>query len=450
MKKVAHNWMDYFIPENIKENIEEVKRLRLFIYICAMTVVFVSISTLLRIYGAVEYGASNYVGPAVIILYTLLPFAIKVLKNVIVPVYAGFVFAFVAIVHRSFYDEFLYSTAILWLMSIPALAMTILERKKSIPILVIAFLTLTFIGFYHYREIGFAAKDPQLFVTYLFVMFFIALTSHLFNREKELVHEKYLALQKHSHKKERLSMLGEMVAGLAHEINNPLTIIVASSNLIEKELLLTHTNENALIKTKRLNQKISFHSARINRLIASLREYSKHESEIKKEFISINDLITTLPKGREEQFLKLGIEFRIKNSPEEIVGHVNYLMLKHALLNLIENSIDAVSQYTDRWIEIELKNTNREIEITVTDSGFGIPEEYQEKIMNAFFTTKEVGKGVGIGLLLSSRYLELNHGTIHINKNSKNTQFIVTLPYVANKPNFAKEKQEAFNYKKVA
>lgn len=452
MKKTTFSWIDYFIPEKLKEDIEEVKRLRLFIYICAMTVIFVSVSTILRLYGGVEYGASNYIGPSVIFLYATLPFIIKYTKNVTIPIYLGFAFAFFAIIHRSFYDEFLYSTAILWLMSIPALAMTILERKKSLPVMIFTFLTLTTVGILHYKEIGFAPKDPQLFATYLFVMFFIALTSHLFNREKEIVHDKYLELQLHSHKKERLSMLGEMVAGLAHEINNPLTIIVASSNLIEKELMLhpSGTNDATSDKTKRLNQKISFHAARINRLIASLREYSKNEDEIKKEFFSLSDLIATLSKGREEQFLKLGIDFRIKNSPEEIMTFANNLMLRHAILNLIENSIDAVTLYKERWIEIELKSNHKQVEIIVTDSGPGIPKEYQDKIMNAFFTTKEVGKGVGIGLLLSSRYLELNQGTLHINKEAKNTQFVITLPYVANKPNFAEENAELFHHKKVA
>lgn len=451
MKQTTFRWIDYFIPDNIKEDIEEVKRLRLFIYICAMTVIFMTISTLLRIYGNLQYGSSNYIGPAIIILFSALPFIIKYSKNIIIPVYTGFAFAFFAIIHRSFYDEFLYSTAILWLMSIPALGMTILERKKSLPILICTFFTLTAVGVLHYKEIGFAAKDPQLFATYLFVMFFIALTSHLFNREKEIVHEKYLELQLHGHKKERLSMLGEMVAGLAHEINNPLTIIVASSNLIEKELMLhPSVNEGTTDKTKRLNQKISFHAARINRLIASLREYSKSEEEINKDYFSLSDLLTTLSKGREEQFLKLGIDFRVKNSPEEIMSYANYLMLKHAILNLVENSIDAVIQYKERWIEIELKTNRKRTEIIITDSGPGIPKEYQDKIMNAFFTTKEVGKGVGIGLLLSSRYLELNQGTLHINKESKYTQFVITLPYVNNKPNFAEENQEIFQKKKAA
>lgn len=450
MDKITQSWIDYFIPAQIKENIEEVKRLRLFIYICGMTVLFVSISSLLSLYQTVEYGASNYVGPAVVLLYGFLPFAVKYSKNSNLPIYAGFAFAFVAITHRSFNDEFLYSTTLLWLMSIPALAMTILERKKSFPILIASFINLTAIGFFHYKEIGFAAKDPQLFVTYLFVMFFIALTSHLFNREKEIVHDKYLELQSHSHKKERLSMLGEMVAGLAHEINNPLTIIVASSNLIEKEILLGHSDENSITKTMRLNQKISFHAGRINRLIASLREYSKSENEIKKDYISLNDLILTIPKGREEQFMKLGIEFRIRNSSEEIIGYVNYLMIKHAILNLVENSIDAVTQYEERWIEIELKTNQKDVEILVTDSGTGIPLEYQEKIMNAFFTTKEVGKGVGIGLLLSSRYIELNLGALRFNKDAKNTQFIISLPFVAHRPNFAKENENSFNLKKAA
>lgn len=452
MEAKQKSWLDYFLPANTTLSLDDIKRLRVFISICFITSLFMSITTLLRLYSNISYGKTNYIGPLIILSTFICPFLIKYTKKATLIIYAAFLISMSAVIHRCFYDSFLYSAAILWVLPLPSLALVILERNKSIPITVLAFFTVALIGFLHAKTIGFLPRDPQLFATYFFVMSFITITSYLFEREKSNSYEAYLNLQKENHKKERFTMLGEMVSGLAHEINNPLTIIMASSNLINKELKNTHQNERTSEKLKTLNHKIESHSSRINNLIVSLREYSKNENEINKDILNLNDFIKSLAKDRAEQFLKYQIEFRIKTSAEEIWINANEAILRQAFQNLIANSFDAVHLLPERWIEIEMNLKKEYLEFTITDSGNGIAEEYHEKLMSAFFTTKDIGKGMGIGLLLSARYFEFHQAELSYNKFAHNTQFKIKMKAKIQSSHFASDRirEYAQYFKKIA
>jgi C4-dicarboxylate-specific signal transduction histidine kinase len=97
-------------------------------------------------------------------------------------------------------------------------------------------------------------------------------------------------------------------------------------------------------------------------------------------------------------------------------------------LNLINNSHDSVLNLKDRWVKIEVLDKDNFIEISVTDSGNGIPEPIAQKMMNPFFTTKEVGKGTGLGLSISKGLAEDHGGSLYYDPTSKNTRFVIKLP----------------------
>jgi C4-dicarboxylate-specific signal transduction histidine kinase len=99
------------------------------------------------------------------------------------------------------------------------------------------------------------------------------------------------------------------------------------------------------------------------------------------------------------------------------------------LLNLLNNSFDAVRDLQDRWIHIAFELGPKDVAIIFTDSGAGIAEALAEKIMVPFFTTKEVGKGTGLGLSIAKGIVEDHGGTIVLDQDCSNTRFIVTLPF---------------------
>jgi signal transduction histidine kinase len=98
------------------------------------------------------------------------------------------------------------------------------------------------------------------------------------------------------------------------------------------------------------------------------------------------------------------------------------------LLNLIGNSFDAVQELPEKWIKVNICDLGKEVEISVTDSGLGIPEAIREKITQPFFTTKEIGKGTGLGLSISRGIVESHNGRLFVDATCANTRIVVVLP----------------------
>jgi two-component system NtrC family sensor kinase len=94
----------------------------------------------------------------------------------------------------------------------------------------------------------------------------------------------------------------------------------------------------------------------------------------------------------------------------------------------------------EKWIEIDVRDTSAGAEISVTDSGLGIPKEIQSKIHEPFFTTKANGKGAGLGLSISQRIVNAHRGTLTLDVNSRNTRFVITLPKLTQLPVISAQK----------
>jgi PAS domain S-box-containing protein len=206
----------------------------------------------------------------------------------------------------------------------------------------------------------------------------------------------------------KMSSLGEMASGIAHEINNPLMIITGICSRVRRSLEGVQNPE--CVKDI---SKIESTAFRISKIIKGLKSFSRNAEDDVKELVTLNRII-------EDTFELCGQRFeneniRIKkdlNGLEELVVKVRPTQIVQVLLNLLSNSYDAVEKLDQRWIEISLEKTLHGAVIKVTDSGPGIPEELVEKMMEPFFTTKEVGKGTGIGLSISRGIMEYNDGKL--------------------------------------
>lgn len=223
----------------------------------------------------------------------------------------------------------------------------------------------------------------------------------------------------------KLASLGEMAAGIAHEVNNPLTIIQGSANilrrLVDKEPI---DKENV----KSLATKVIDTSERISKTIRSLKALSRNGENDPKEVVSIKKVIEQCLDISEQRMKKQDIELRLSHVDPELKFLGREVQMAQVMINLLSNAVDAIKHLPERWIEIQVERKNTFIDVYVRDSGSGIPVEIRNKIMDPFFTTKDVNQGTGLGLSISRTILKDHGGELTLLPDEKNTTFRIRLP----------------------
>jgi PAS domain S-box-containing protein len=221
----------------------------------------------------------------------------------------------------------------------------------------------------------------------------------------------------------QLAAVGEISAGIAHEIANPLAIISASVSRLAKENLPAESHKKSLAKTQKSITRIS----KIIRGLHHLAQKSRGDE------LAVHDLETILMNMLEfcnealkGKFIKLTVE--LPDHPIKL--HCNDIKISQVVLNLINNAKDAIAETNtkERWIKVVVEDFDEEVIIKVIDSGPGIPEENKSKILKSFFTTKKIGKGTGLGLSLVNRFVKEHGGSLKLDESQPHTCFIVTLP----------------------
>jgi PAS domain S-box-containing protein len=222
----------------------------------------------------------------------------------------------------------------------------------------------------------------------------------------------------------KLAVLGEMAAGIAHEINNPLTIIKSRSST-----LIRSAREKTLDWDSGIKHLMTIENTadRIAKIVNALRTYSRDAENDSFEILNVNEILSETLELCNERFRNAGVEIRIQcESSLEVSSR--QAQISQVLINLLNNSFDAISTLQNKWIEIKGFKEEGLVKIQITDSGTGIGKAVAEKMMNPFFTTKEVGKGTGLGLCVSSEILKSHGGSLKHIKDSTNTTFLITLP----------------------
>ena len=240
------------------------------------------------------------------------------------------------------------------------------------------------------------------------------------NFEFNLEQEKQKTIQN-----SKLATLGEMAAGLAHEVNNPLTIIFGFIRILEEELLSHENNYEIMLKHVGLIKNAAQRAAKI---VTNLKDFARDGSGDPFITLPASQLISMVLDLCNERFKKNGIqlELAIINDP---AIYCRKIELSQVLLNLLFNAFDAIENQKERWVKITTQQHPQFIEICIIDSGPGIVPDIAEKVFMPFFTTKKVGLGTGIGLSISQRIV-LNHGgEIFYDPSSPNTKFVIRLPF---------------------
>jgi PAS domain S-box-containing protein len=220
---------------------------------------------------------------------------------------------------------------------------------------------------------------------------------------------------------EKLRSLGEMAAGVAHEINNPLGGILIYASLLMERLTPDDTNRGDL-------GKIIHEATRCKEIVKSLLEFAR-QSGPKKELIEVNRAVTDGLVFLENQatFHNIKIIKDLDASIPAIWGNAG--QLKQVFLNIMINAADAMHGRGVLTTKTYLSEDDSYIIIEFTDTGGGIPEEILPRIFDPFFTTKEVGEGTGLGLSMSYGIVREHYGNIEVDTVAgSGTTFRVVLP----------------------
>lgn len=229
----------------------------------------------------------------------------------------------------------------------------------------------------------------------------------------------------------RLASLGEMAAGIAHEINNPLTIISGYLSVLRKNLSQKGLEQDTEI-IRRVDS-IDSTVLRIAKIIKGLRTYSRESHDGDLEVVNIDLIIDDTLAICQEKFKNDEISLLTHIEPQLQVRCRPY-QISQVILNLLNNAYDAVTDAASsratvsRHVVVEARRVSDGVEISVSDSGPGVPMDLREKIMQPFFTTKEVGKGIGLGLSISTGIILSHGGKFYLDSTSASTKFVIWLP----------------------
>lgn len=218
---------------------------------------------------------------------------------------------------------------------------------------------------------------------------------------------------------DKLASLGQLSAGIAHEINNPLGLILGYS-----QLLLRSQPENTQLHEDL--KTIEKNTLSCKRIVQALLNFAR-KTETKMAAVDVNRAIEQVVAVLDHQFALSGIEIRLDldRGLPSIVGDME--KLKQVFMNLVMNAKQAMTK--DGCITIETKADSRNVIIRVTDTGSGIAPEIQHKIFDPFFTTKPTGEGTGLGLSVSYGIVTEHGGDISVESTpGQGSRFTVMLP----------------------
>jgi signal transduction histidine kinase len=278
-------------------------------------------------------------------------------------------------------------------------------------------------------------------------------TNSLLQQQKEKVEHTLSELkstQAQLIQSEKMASLGELTAGIAHEIQNPLNFVnnfsevntelieeadleIDKGNISEAKIILNDIKEN--------EQKINHHGKRAGDIVKGMLQHSRKSSGVK-ELTDINKLA--------DEYLRLAyhglrakdktFNAEMKTDYDETISKITIVPqdIGRVILNLITNAFYAVTekkkQHPDNYeptVSVSTKKINDKIEIRVKDNGNGIPQKVVDKIFQPFFTTKPTGVGTGLGLSLSYDIVKAHGGEINVEtKEGEGSEFVIKLPVI--------------------
>ncbi len=228
---------------------------------------------------------------------------------------------------------------------------------------------------------------------------------------------------------DKMAALGKMAAGVAHEINNPLAVIIQKTGWMQDLLADEDFRDSKNIEEYKTSiKKIEEHVERARKVVHNMLGYARR-MEPQLEDVDINQTLDQTISFLENYSRINNIEIQKDLSDDLPIIASDQAQLQQVFLNLISNSIDAIGK--EGLIEVKSRRINSKIQVSISDNGPGIPEDKQKMVFDPFFSTKEMGKGTGLGLWVSYNIIDKMGGTITLeSKKGVGSTFIVSIPIV--------------------
>jgi two-component system NtrC family sensor kinase len=229
--------------------------------------------------------------------------------------------------------------------------------------------------------------------------------------QKELLH------------KEKLASMGQLAAGVAHELNNPLGTILLYSNIVYKEVPEgdSHRDDLRMVITE---------TNRCKAIVRNLLDFAR-QNEVLARPTDLNELLQRLVEEWQKHPGSEKLRWVLEFDPEVPAIQADPLQLQQVFTNLMNNAVEAMEATGGGTLTIATKLApfGQGVRVSITDTGIGISEESREKLFTPFFTTKPVGKGTGLGLAIVYGIVKMHRGQIRVqSEEGKGSTFYITLP----------------------
>jgi nitrogen-specific signal transduction histidine kinase len=304
-----------------------------------------------------------------------------------------------------------------------------------IPLCLYTWLLLT--DFRPFPQLPEYPTPPSYFIFAIFTAFFLCMCLLRFldeihkdyNRRLELLLAKVVEQQEQLVMNSKMAALGEMAAGLAHEINNPLTVIQLASN----QFLKVETAAEQQILLERGVTNIQRAVARISRIVEAFRRFADKSKAEDLSEIPINQIVDEALNLCRELIEDKGVRLHVEKDEKNSDCRCNPKSLTQVLLTLIHNSLDFVSVESSKDPSICIRTfcAADYCELEVSDNGPGIPQQIRHRIFEPFFTTKPIGSGVGLGLSLARGLIVSQHGSLEYRPSANGACFVIRLQAVS-------------------
>jgi two-component system NtrC family sensor kinase len=240
-------------------------------------------------------------------------------------------------------------------------------------------------------------------------------------KDLALSNEKLTSMKQALKQSEKLAHMGQLSAGIAHELNNPLGVVIMYSNILLEE-------SSADDPVKEDLKLIVEQAGRCKKIVAGLLNFAR-KNQVNHQQVSIKELVN---HSLESLIIPAKVKISIKDETTNPEAMLDSEQMMQVLTNLIKNAIDAMPDGGS--IDIRLEDTLSDVIIILSDTGTGIKEEDRAKIFEPFFTTKSIGKGTGLGLATAYGIVKMHKGQISAESNTDpgkgptGTSFKIVLP----------------------
>jgi len=222
----------------------------------------------------------------------------------------------------------------------------------------------------------------------------------------------------------KMSELGTMAGGIAHEINNPLAVIHGKAQKLQSLLDGGGIEEPVLRKDLKM---IEDTATRIAKIVKGLRAFARDGANDPLDNVKVSGIVDETLELCAARFRHHGVELRYQPGSQAMI-ECRSVQISQVLLNLLNNSFDSVQGLPSPWVEIAIAEEGEQVRLSVIDSGPGIPPESRERVMRPFYTTKPVGKGTGLGLSISRAIVEDHAGRLVIDDVASQMRISIILP----------------------